>query len=94
MQCIDHLLLKVVFARYKKHCSLNSCMSVIHVLLLLGSKQAQIEFYLNIYWITTTFVINADLIFIFKLQSCYIKQTTLFKMHEVFAPAVITTSSL
>ena len=68
-------------------------MSVLHVLPVPGSKQAQIQFNQYKYCTKAPFVIYADFESILEPSGCQEKHTTYTKQHKVCAAATILTSS-
>ena len=68
-------------------------MSVLHVLPVPGSKQAQIKFYQYKYCIKSPFVIYANFQFILEPSGRQVKQTTYTQQHKVCAAAAILPSS-
>ena len=69
-------------------------MSVLHVLLAPGSKQAQLKFYNYKFCTMAPFVIYADFESILEPLNRQIKQTTSSQQHKVCAAAAILCSTL
>ena len=68
-------------------------MSVLHVLLTPGSKQAEIKFNQFRYCTKAPFLIYADFEFILEPSGRQVKHTTYTQQHKVCAAAAILTSS-
>ena len=92
-RCLNHILLENVIARHMELCTRNDFMSVLHVLTVPGSKQADIKFNQYKCYTKAPFIINADFEFIFELSSRQLKHTTYTQQHKVCAAAAILTSN-
>ena len=94
LRCLGHFSSEEVLARRKELCTRDDFISVLHVLPVLSSKQAQIKFNQFKYCTKAPFVIYADLESIFEPSGRHVKHTTFSQQHKLCAAAAIITSRL
>ena len=94
LRCLGHFSSEEVLARHNKLCTRDDFMSVLHVLPVPGSKQAQIKFNKYKFCTKAPFVIYADFESILKPSNRQVKQTTFTQAHNMCAAAAIFTSFL
>ena len=93
LRCFGHLSSEEVLSRHKQLCTKDDFMSVLHVLLVPGSKQAQIKFNQYTYCTKAPFVIYADFESILEPSGRQFKHTNFTQQYKVCAAADILTSS-
>ena len=93
MRCLGHFSLKVILARHKKLCTRDDFRSVLHVLPVPGSKQAQIKFKKYKYCTKAPFIIYANFESIIEPSDLQVKRTTYTQQHKLCAGAAILISS-
>ena len=79
--------------RHKQLCTRDDFMSVLHVLPVPGSKQAEIKFNQYNYCMKPPFVISSNFESILKPSNRQLKHTTYTQQHKVCAAAAIIISS-
>ena len=93
LRCLGNFSSEKGFSRHKELCTRDNFMSVLHVLQVPGSKQAQLKFNQHKYCIKAPFVIYADFESILEPCGRQVKNTTYTQQHKVCAAAAILTSS-
>ena len=93
LRCLGHFSSEEVLSRHMKLCTRDDFMSVLHVLPMPGSKQAQIKFNQYKYCTKAPFVIYADFESILEPSGRQVKHTTYTQQHKACAAAAILTSS-
>ena len=83
LRCLGHFSSEEVLARHKELCTRDDFMSVLHVLPVPGSKQAQIKFNNYKYCTKAPFVIYADFESILVPLGRQVKNTTLTQQHKL-----------
>ena len=87
LRCLGHFKTKESYGRHKELCTRDYFMSVLHVLSVPGSKQAQLKFYNYKFCTVATFVISADFESILEPLNRQAKQMTYSQHHKVCAAA-------
>ena len=93
LRCLGHFRTEENYARHKQLCTRDDFVSVLHVLLTPGSKQAQIKLNQYKYCTKAPFVIYADFESILEPSGRQVKHTTYTQQNKVCAAAAILTSS-
>ena len=93
LHCLGHFQTETVLNRHKELCTIDDFMSVLYVLPMPGSKQAEIKFKQYNYCTKAPFVIYADFESTLEPSGRHVKHTTYIQQHKVCAAAATLTSS-